>query len=284
MINLKNKRRCIFALVLCCLVIISGFIAVFYRITNKAQDDIYSGLQVFRYWTYLTNLIAALATLLCIPYQIDGLRNNNYHLPRWIVHTLFIAVCTVALTLIVCLFLFIPTVGLADAFLDMPLPFAHFLTPLLSIITFIFINDDHKISFKVTLYALIPCIIYMVIYTYEVFILGNWLDHYRANDYLPFGLFYLVLFIVYFLLSNCLRLLHNKRHNLRKREIEEYYTCLSNPTIESAIEELASQAKHIEENSDIIIPKRILKLMEEQYHSGKSLDELCNIYIKNYLK
>ncbi|MBQ7172929.1 MAG: hypothetical protein IJR88_02275 [Clostridia bacterium] len=64
--------------------------------------------------------------------------------------------------------------------------FLHLICPILSILFVIFVNDDHTISFKASLFAMIPVVIYSILYAILAIFIGpergGWRDHYRFTQ------------------------------------------------------------------------------------------------------
>ncbi|MBP5193366.1 MAG: hypothetical protein J6126_01400, partial [Clostridia bacterium] len=56
------------------------------------------------------------------------------------------------------------------------------------------------------------------------------------------------------------------------------------PTIREAVEKLASYERKYDKGGEVIVPRRIIKMMEKKYQSGIPLSDLCNLYVKEYLK
>lgn len=284
-IHKKNQKRCIIALVLCFLVFFSSFLSVLLAVSSKA-DGIYTGMDNLRYFTYDSNIFVGLIAILCIPFQIDGLRYENYHLPRWLVNILYIATCSVTITFLLVTILILPYLGFYKTYVINASYFPHFFTPILAMITFIFINDDHEIKKNVIYYSLIPLFIYASIYLNEAFNSKNWLDHYHLNSIVPLYVTLPFIIVVYLLIAIVLRKLHNIRHKISKKEIVDYYHNSEEVaflTIEEAIENLAKRNKRLDKGGDVMVPRRIILMIKDKYKSDKNIDELCNIYLDYYL-
>ena len=56
------------------------------------------------------------------------------------------------------------------------------------------------------------------------------------------------------------------------------------PDIASAIKALAARNRSRDLGGELIVPRRILAMMEEKYQSGLPLGELCKIYVDAYYK
>ena len=56
------------------------------------------------------------------------------------------------------------------------------------------------------------------------------------------------------------------------------------PDIASAIAVLAKEDRRKDEGGELVVPRRILLMLERKYQSRLSIEELCEIYIKEYYK
>ena len=97
-----------------------------------------------------------------------------------------------------------------------------------------------------------------------------------------------VLFLVFcFGLANLLRFIHNIIHRNRKAALERYYhteEAFSYPDIESAIRTLADLSRSHDKGGELTLPRRAMTILEKKYHSGLSMEEMCNIYLNEYYK
>ena len=56
------------------------------------------------------------------------------------------------------------------------------------------------------------------------------------------------------------------------------------PDIASAIAVLAKEDRRKDEGGELVVPRRILLMLEKKYQSRLSIDKLCEIYIREYYK
>lgn len=286
-----DRKRSIRALVLCIILICCVFIGVVTKLVAPSTiEDPDEGLRSFRYFTVLSNMVGAFGATLCIPFIIDGLRNHNYHLPRWIVQVVYLGTNCLTITFLIALFFLAPATGFYTVFLYKASFYLHLICPLAAIFMFIFINDDHHMSLKNSLITLVPLILYALVYLVEVFVIGEdnggWRDHYMTNTYIPFWLSFIIVIILGTLIANGLRVLHNKRHKKHKQEIENYYLNSNDydcANINEAIIKLAKREKSLDRGGEVIVPRRLIIMLEKRYQSNVPLNELCNIYINAYL-
>jgi len=239
-------------------------------------------------------MFMGIASAMCIPYAVDGLRYNNYHLPRWIIDLLLMATTGVAVTFLIAVTVLSPMTSYYRMMLYSNNILFHTINPILSILLFIFINSDHRVSFRSSVLATVPVALYAAVYFVMVFIIGEenggWRDHYQIKEvmgYLPLPLIIVAMILVDFLVATLLRLAHNKMHQKRKNDVMAYYQfseLYDYSDIGSAIKALADYNRTRDLGGELIVPRRIISMMEEKYHSNLSLEELCKIYIDDYFR
>ena len=293
-----NRTRCIVALVFSTIMVLAVCMGVVKNLLAKPDQFVQEvGYKTFRMFTVLSNILVGACAFLSIPFEIDGLRHRNYHLPRWIVELIFVGTTGVSLTFFVTITLLGPYAGYNLMLFRRSNLFLHTICPILSILFFIFVNDDHIIDFKASLFAMIPIVTYSIIYMILAIFIGEerggWRDHYRFNQiyigsfHLPWPIVLVLVLGLVFGILTLLRLIHNKVHKRRKAGIEAYYQEsleFSYDTIEEAIQKLAQDEKKYDQGGEITVPRRIIKMMDKKYQSQIPLNELCNIYINEYLK
>lgn len=182
----------------------------------------------FAYWqhiatfTILSNIFLGIISLIS---AIIGIRDykTNKELPRWLVTWYLIATTSMSLTFLVVVFYLAPSRVISGKnFFDMligPMFFLHFLDPILSVITFIFLlNNKEKVTLRDRLLALIPPTIYAIPYFICTAVLKIVPDFYGltfgGRIYLTLllaGAFGLFIFGISSLLSYC----HNRQNALK---------------------------------------------------------------------
>ena len=288
-----NNFRCILALCACSLLCIFVFLGVCIQLLDSPNDLIEEvGWKAYHLFTILSNMLMAATAAMCIPYTVDGLRNHNYHLPRWIINLMFIGTTNVAVTFLVALTVLSPGAGFYRVMFWSNNLHLHTICPLLAILLFFFINSDHRISFRSSLLAIIPVSVYGLLYLTMVFIIGEdaggWRDHYQIQaiaEKLPLPVLLLLLCLISFGLANGLRAIHNLIHEKRKRGLARYYQqheVFAYDDIESAIRALARMDRRMDKGGEMTVPRRIMNMMEEKYGSGLSVGEMSKLYIDGY--
>lgn len=286
-----NRRRCIAALALCVFIILTVFIGVVFRLTANISDEIPdAGLASFRYFTILSGMFLAVCAGLCLPYQVDGLRYGNYHLPLWVVRALFVGVVCSTFTLVSCLIFSVFSGNFASMFLHKANHFLHLLAPTASLILFLFVNHDHRVPSSYAGLPLIPIATYGVLYYVMVFRIGEdrggWRDQYSLGGRVPLWLAPVVITIVGLGIAEVLRLIHNRMHARSKADFRDYY--LHDPVFEcadasEAARVLARYHRDTDKGGELIVPRRALTVLAERYGNSVSLSELCRTYCEEYL-
>ena len=249
------------------------------------------GLKTFRMFTVLSNMLVGITASMSIPFAVDGIRQKNYHLPRWIVDLTLISVSSITLTFVISVFLLAPRAGFIPILLSGSNLFMHTLIPISAIVLFLFINPYHTVKLKTALLALLPVIAYAVTYFISAIAVGEenggWRDHYHFQELMPWYYTAAIILALTFIISISLMAIHNRNHRRDKTATEKYYQTADEyalPTIEDAIEKLAKENKRYDAGGEIIVPRRIIKFLEKKYQSGNSLSYLCNVYLNEYLK
>ena len=288
-----NRMRCRVAVVSCSLLSFLVFLAVCDQLLSTPDAIVQEvGWKSYHMFTILANMFAGIAAALCIPYAVDGLRYDNYHLPRWVVNVLYTATTGVALTFLIAVTVLSPMTSYYRMMLYSNNILFHTINPIIAILLFIFINSDHKVSFRSTFLAIAPVVLYAALYFVLVFVIGEenggWRDHYQIRDitqYVPLPLVVLGMVLIAFAVALLLRAAHNSVHKKRKKQTVSYYQSAGEfdcPSIDSAIEALAARNRSRDPGGELTVPRRILGMMEEKYKSGLPLRELCRMYIDAY--
>ena len=290
-----NRNRCILAIVVCSILCFLVFLAVTDQLLRDPDVLIKEvGWKAYHMFTVLSNILMAVAAAMCIPFAVDGMRYRNYHLPRWYVNLMYMGTTGVAITFLIALTVLAPAAGFYRVMLFSNNILFHLTCPILSILLFFFINSDHRIKWQSTFIAIIPVVLYALIYVLMVFVIGEeaggWRDHYqiyRIAEYLPLPVILLILCLISFGIATVLRLVHNAIHKKRKADMERYYQqaeAFSYPDLETAIGALADLDRPYDMGGELTVPRRIMNIMERKYQSGLSTKEMCIRYIEDYFK
>lgn len=284
-----NKMRFIFGIVICSIVMMMTFAVLALNLSDYySYDTPESGLGNLRMFTTISNIIAAVAAALCLPFQIDGLRRNRYNLPSWIVILMFVGAVSAFLTFFVAITLISSFQGFSKTMFEKSNLFLHTLNPLLITILFTVAISDTRIKFKHSFIPLIPIAAYMFLYFLMVFVFETWRDHYYTDKFIPWPVTLIILLVVSFGICQLLRFLHNLSNKYVSKKIEIYYKESPDFAYEKvtyAISHLAKlESKFYHEGDDLYIPVDIIKLLSDRYGTNTvPLDILYDIYLEQYL-
>ena len=284
-----NKKRFILGIVICSLVILFTFVTLTLNLINYYQHKSpESGIGTLRMFTTISNIVAAFAASMCLPFQIDGLRRDRYNLPSWIVIIMYIGAVGTFLTFFIAITLISAFQGFDKTMLIGTNLFMHTINPLLITTAFIFLTSESHIKFSRSFIPLIPVVLYMILYFVMVFVLGEWRDHYRTNEYMPWPVTLLILVVISFGITQLLRFLHNLINSYSHTKIVEYYTKSPDfefPRVSDAIAHLAKiESRFYHVNDDIYIPVDIIQYLADRYSAKKvPVDILYDIYLESYL-
>ncbi len=138
------------------------------------------GVGCFRYFTTDSNVLAAAASLIFIIYK-----QKKTDIPKWVHVLKFVGTVSVTITFLTVVFFLTPMSMLGGAGPQVILMFfggnvfvLHFSTPVLSIISEIFLEKDAPISFKQALWGLAPTAVYALVYLIMVVFVKSWYDWY----------------------------------------------------------------------------------------------------------
>ena len=284
-----NKMRCIVGLVICSIVIILTVVSLtlnFINFYNEESPE--AGIGTLRMYTTLSNILAALAASICIPFQIEGLRKNRFKLPVWVVEVMFVGTCGVFLTFLIALTTISPAAGFVYTMFEKSNLFMHTLNPIFITLLFTVAISDAKIKFNRTFYTIIPTFIYSLIYFICAFVANVWRDHYHIQDFIPWPVAFIAIMAIAFGIAVLLRFLHNLTNGCVQKGIEKYY--IESPDYEFekitfAIAKLAKEeSKYYSEGDEIYIPVDIIELLSKRYKTATlPLDIQYDIYLESYL-
>ena len=284
-----NKMRFIFGIIICSLVIIVTFVALTLNLINyyrhKSPE---SGVGTLRMFTTLSNIIAAFAAAMCLPFQIDGLRRDRYRLPFWIVIVMYAGAAGVFLTFFTALTLISVVRGFTSTMFSGSNLYMHTISPILITLLFVLAVSDIHIKFRYSFIAVLPAIAYMVVYFIMVFVAHVWRDHYYTDRYMPWPVSLLLMISVAYGACQLLRVLHNLTNKKVNKSIEKYYKESPDydfPKVSDAIAHLAKiESKFYYEGDDVYMPADIIQMLSDRYGARSvPVDILYDIYLENYL-
>ena len=146
----------------------------------RGEDGVFraeNGLAALRFYTLLSNLFCALASLAL------ALALSGGEVPRWVWLWKYVGAAAVTVTLLTVLFFLAPTAGFKAMFSGRDL-YLHLIGPLLAIVSFCFFERFYPLSLPLSLTGLLPVILYGLVYLYKVVLCPEakrWEDFYGYN-------------------------------------------------------------------------------------------------------
>ena len=178
--------------------------------------------ETFRYFTTDSNVLAAVACLILSVCQIMVLSGKAQTIPKWVIPLKYVGTVSVALTFFTVMFFLMPIYGLYEIAGDKA--HVHVCAPLLCMISFCFWEPYQKLRFRSVYLALIPTVIYGIVYLIKVVIIGEanggWWDFYQFNRGGQWYLSIIIMTGATFLIGWVMLLLHNMR--MRRKKVKSH--------------------------------------------------------------
>ncbi len=280
------RKQCLMALISAAVVAVCVCVGVTMNLVTLLDENFdHMGIRTFCMFTVDSNILTGATMLMSIPYAVDGLRTHNYHMPRWIVTLLYMSVTAVSLTFLVSLFILSPVKGFRLIFTGSRF-FLHAVCPLLAITAFCFFMSEKQMHLKEALMAGIPVLIYAVVYYVMVVVIGvqkgGWNDFYGFATRIPIWVSILMIAAITTGIAFGIRALHNRCYYIRRaREAAFYQEQFSDADVPALVAAMARGRSRIGIHG-IFIPTRIILIMLKESGSSCSLEECCEIFVKEY--
>ncbi len=284
-----TRRHCLFTMISAAVVVVCVCIGVTMNLTTIYDENFdHMGLRTFCMFTVNSNILMGASMALVFPYSLDGLRKHNFHLPRWVVDMVYAGVTAVALTFLISLCVLAPVKGFVLIFTGSRF-FLHGLCPILAIVAFCFFISEQRIRFRDTLFALVPVLIYAVLYYVMVVVLGEdrggWNDFYGFATRLPVWIPMVSIMPLTFLIATVIRIFHNRTFDQRRQEEAAYFSeIFAHADIREIVAAMARFHRENAKGRDIVVPGRVIAIMVENNEGDCTWEECCGIYLKEYLQ
>ena len=173
---MKNKKIKI-SLVLNIIIVLFTIIACFMMFTGlKFSNGVEPVLEttklgMFKFFTVDSNLLMGIVSLIFIIYEIKILKNKKEDIPKNVYILKLMSTTAVTLTFVV-VFSYLGPIskgGIPSMIRNSNL-FFHFLTPLLSIVTFTIFEKTDKLKYRYSFWGLVPTLVYAIFYITNVLI------------------------------------------------------------------------------------------------------------------
>lgn len=204
----KAKTKTILSLICNCVfffVTTGIFISYFFVKTKLIQ----SGWQSLRFFTTDSNLLTAVAAALVVVCDIQKLRGKRTDIAKPFMLLKFMGVISLLLTFCTVMCLLVPVYGAAMQLTGTAFHM-HVTAPVLSFVSFVFLEADRKISLAQSFLGLVPMALYGTVYFLQVLVFENWMDFYAFNQGGRWYITVPVIFTATCLMCLLVRLLRNK--------------------------------------------------------------------------
>ena len=271
------------------LIIIFSVCGVCYGLLEKPNEITPErGVFIFHLFTVNSNLLSFVASIFVVSFTIQGLIKKKYEIPDWAFQVLYCATICVFLTFTFAMALIFPRNGLS-AIIGMNM-FFHLICPILCIILFYFVSSSKIISLLNSILAMIPFMLYGIIYTIMVLILGEenggWRDIYQLFRYVPWYVALVIMVPTVFGISSLFKFTHNKVVYHRNAAIQSYiiteYGRLDKEELLQSVYNMGSNLIKGLSSKTIVVPLNYLNLIY-QNNKSVSFNELIDSFTKGYL-
>lgn len=197
--------------------IIVATIGVLYGAGEGQVGEDMRGAGYFKAFTNLSNILAAVCALVMLRFNIRNLKDDDDDFPRWAVLFYYTGASAVGLTFVIVLVFLGPmfkAMGLGYfVMFRNHLFYLHFLNPLLCGISFSLLQRKHVFGVRENIIAIIPTVLYSVVYAYMVVIAKKWNDFYNFTlgghfEFTP--MIMIVMYGISFLVAFWLKKLHDR--------------------------------------------------------------------------
>jgi hypothetical protein len=210
---MKSRILNVFALVFNAAIVALGLFAILTSLFGPAQEGFSNGYDIFRYYTYDSNILMVLVAFIALIFNIVVISTGKNKVPGWLSALKLISTCAIGVTILVVLFILAPNAGNEWAFGGNNF-YLHLIIPCLALVSYIFFEVETKVKWRYTFLVLVPMVIYGAIYITMVET-NTWEDFYHFLDgnkiyYIPALLVVgtYALGIILWLLNKLLRLIY----------------------------------------------------------------------------
>ena len=276
LINLfKWRSKVTLAACIVTLVLTSG--SVIYGVVTDTPETVKTE---FEWFTVDSNLFMALATMMIIPFAIEGIQKKRLTYPKWAQRIHYAGVINTTLTMVFVLFViswYDPQLAFGEENF-----FLHIVCPLLVLISFFMVESVHPLTRVDNICSLFPFAVYAALYIINVVFLKKWDDHYMLNTFLPFYISLPLVTTLIYVIGWVIRIVHNRLLKYRETKLKMVWNEDLDPiTVKIEVYSLGTHAGLYQEKDSVSVPYDILEQVSERF--GVSLEELSRAYNKGVI-
>lgn len=219
---MKEKKRYVSLIILELLTFISAVLGITFSMCDVRFMGDYprlSSLPILMTFTGLSNAFIGLVCLVCAIYRLAKRENK---LPKVLFLLKIIALADITITFVVTATYL--SISLGSSWWRLYINnniFNHFLTPLLAIVPFIFLEEYVELDWRYCFYSVVPLSLYAIFYVINVYTHltpeGKTSLTYDIYGFCRFGVFFLILFLIGFLAITFATTFLFRLHNKQKR-------------------------------------------------------------------
>ena len=234
----------------------------------------------FEWFTVDSNLFMALATMMIIPFAIEGIQKKRLTYPKWAQRIHYAGVINTTLTMVFVLFViswYDPLLAFGEENF-----FLHIVCPLLVLISFFMVESVHPLTRVDNIRSLFPFAVYAALYIINVVFLKKWDDHYMLNTFLPFYISLPLVTTLIYVIGWVIRIVHNRLLKYRETKLKMVWNEDLDPiTVKIEVYSLGTHAGLYQEKDSVSVPYDILEQVSERF--GVGLEELSRAYNKGVI-
>ncbi|MBQ1308658.1 MAG: hypothetical protein IIY54_03050, partial [Ruminococcus sp.] len=172
----KAKTKTILSLICNCVIFLvtTGIFISYFFVKSRVIEN---GWQSLRFFTTDSNLLTAVAAALVAVCDIQKLRGKRTDIAKPFMLLKFMGVISLLLTFCTVMCLLVPVYGAAMQLTGTAFHM-HVTAPVLSFVSFVFLEADRKISLAQSFLGLVPMALYGTVYFLQVLVFENWMDFY----------------------------------------------------------------------------------------------------------
>lgn len=204
----KAKTKTILSLICNCVIFLvtTGVFISYFFVKSRVIEN---GWQSLRFFTTDSNLLTAVAAALVAVCDVQKLRGKRTDIAKPFMLLKFMGVISLMLTFCTVMCLLVPVYGAAMQLTGTAFHM-HVTAPVLSFVSFVFLEADRKLSLAQSFLGMVPMALYGTAYFLQVLVFENWMDFYAFNQGGRWYITVPVIFTATCLMCLLVRLLRNK--------------------------------------------------------------------------